>query len=198
MKNFKITHRFSDITEVENTLAKLDKQKIVFDIIQDDSEKFSGIDGNTISDVIIIFNNHWNEIIIYPAIYDVIKGAIALLWKKVKVRFDKAKELNIDGIHNVHISFELNKEGEIKFDLNGDLDSKQIDSVIDRLFSQAKNQKEISKLTSNPDYLEKELDKPRIRMSFNKESNKWEPVNFQVIEDYWKKKMDEANNNINN
>ena len=198
MKEFKIIHRFSDISEIENNLHKLDEQNIGFDIIQDETEKFSGIDGNTISDVIILFNNHWNDIIVYPATYELIKGTITLLWNKVKARFIKAKEINIDGSHKGDIEFKLTKKGEIKFDLNGDLDTEQIDSVIDKLLRLAENKQEISKLTSNPDYLEKTADKPRVRMTFNKESKKWEPVNFQFFDDYWKKKMDEANNNINN
>lgn len=197
MKNFKIIHRFPDIDDVEDKLKNISNEGAQFDIVKDESEAFSGTTGSASIDVLIYFEEHWEEMLLYPGVYDILKGSLVLLWLKVSNRFKKAKKHNIEGGHRIEIYFKKKKDGEIKFNLKGDLDHDQIEKITENLFEIASNEKHTSVLLSNPDLLNENDEKPRVRMRFNKEKNEWEPVNFKEIRDYWDKKMNDANENFN-
>lgn len=197
MKKFKIIHRFPDINEVEKKLKEITSVEAELEVLKDESEAFCGADGSTTNDILIYFEKHWEEMLLYPGVYDVLKGSLVLLWIKVSNRFKKAKSHNIEGNHQVEISFKKKKDGEVKFNLKGDLDDDQIEKIIESLLQKASNEKQNSELLSNPDFLDENHEKPRIRMRYNKEKNEWEPVNFKEIRDYWDKKMNDANENFN-
>jgi hypothetical protein len=181
MKKFKIIHRFPNIDEVENNLKTFNSVEAELEILKDESEAFSGADGNTLIDVLIYFEKHWEEMLLYPGVYDVLKGSLVLLWLKVSKRFKKSESHNMDRNHQIEISFKRKKDGEIKFNLHGDLDGNQIDNIMESLLKLASSEQQADELFSNPDLIDENDEKPSVRMRYNMEKNRWEPVNIKKI-----------------
>ena len=197
MKKIKITHRFPDIEEVENKLKEITNSQFEFEIIKDETEAFCSADGILAIDAIIYFEKNWEEMLLHPGVYDIIKGSIILLWIKVYNRFKKAKSHKIDGNHQIEISFKKKKDGEIKFNLKGDLNNSQIKEITESLFEIASSEQKTTDLLSNSDYINPKSKKPIVLMQYNKEINEWEPLNYKEIHDYINKKINDANETYN-
>ena len=183
MNKFRIIHRFPDITEVQEKLSEIKWDYNQFEIVKDESERFYGVDGSLSTDVLIYFEKHWEEILLYPGVYDILKASLVLLWLKVSKRFKLAKNHNINGNHEIEISFKKDENGEIMFNLKGDLDSNLIESITESMLRIASNNQQAKELLTNPDFLESKNKKPRVRLRYNKETNAWKPVKIKQIDE---------------
>ena len=166
MKKFKIIHRFPEIDEIENKLKGIAIIEAELEVHQDKSESFYGADGSNIIDVLIYFEMHWEEMLLYPIVYDVLKESIVLLWKKVSNRIKKAKSHNIEGNNQIEISFKKKNDGEIKFNLKGDINGDQIEKILDSMLQSSTNERLTSELFSNPDFLVGNNAKPIVHMEY--------------------------------
>jgi hypothetical protein len=191
MKVIDVIYRFPDLKSFEPHIKELDEAGFKVTFFQSREEAFAAASGYIPADIVLYLSQHGNEILLYPAVYDVLKGSIKTLWRKVAERYAKSKSVEMPQDHRVEINFKLKKSGSLSFDLKGDISENSIETAIELLLKAAEDKKRMEEHADNPDLNEGTTEKPRIRMRYNKELDKWEPVDNEI-----KKFFDDAWDNL--
>lgn len=140
-------------------------------VLDDEYYNFSGQD---IVDVLIALKDNSNAIFLAPALYDVAKATVIGIWNKlVKTKKEDTQTKKLT------IKYSDSKNRNFKINIEGDIDPKTVDQIVEKSFEQLKADKE--KMYENPDLVTLDEDVQTIVMVFNPESNSFEPVNFGKI-----------------
>lgn len=187
--NIEIRYRHIPSEITDDIQKDLERANLTVSIVHDKKEYFNFTGGP--ADILIYIDNHLTEIIIggllLPAAYDTLKYSIKTTWKKLVLHYGKRKsELEEDKNH-IELNFKLHENKTIEFNLSGDIDEKTINNVVDKLFEYLKDKEKHNNDFQNKDYKDRLDLKPRIRMRYNPNTNKWEPTNFAEI----KKQLDD-------
>lgn len=141
---------------------------------------FSGFD---IPDIIIFIERNSIELIaglFLTITYDMFKSSLKLLWteiSKLDIKILKAKGKPSDKPKIIIIRISGNdKSVEIIFE--GNVNSEQAETVIRKAFEFLYKEK-VEEVFKNPEFIQTKLEKPRIRIKYNKEREIWEPENFE-------------------
>lgn len=163
--------------EVDRVLnAKIEIKKV-------DQTRYSNFTGPEISDVIIYIQQHQTEILatglLLPAAYDLVKTAIIEMWSRLskltnKQLRDAGKEVKEPKQITLHLK---DKEREVEICFQGDVSSELANRIVDESFKFISSDK-AKKAFANPDNIEEQKAKPKIRLLYNKETKSWEPENF--------------------
>lgn len=175
----------------------LDKHLDVDLISIKEEPKFYNSSGLEIYDIVIFLNQHSTELIvggIGSLSYDILKSGVKFLWNKLK-------ELQIKNITNQKVTekykvlslvLKMNEKSiEVKFE--GEYDA---DKLVDKAFKFL-NEENIESFFNVPDYLQKS-EKPRIKIVYNPETDKWEPENFGNYKREIQKYRDSINRRLDN
>lgn len=164
---------------------------------------FLNATGNEISDIIVFFNQHTADLIVgvVGSIgYDILKNGTKLLWSSLQrlpiMTGNSQKMIAKNKILTLHLMQE-HRDVLIKFE--GEFDGEKLVNKAFEFFSEEDVDSVFRKvdLIQNPDYLEKG-EKPRIRIVFNPETDKWEPENFGEYQRNFTRYIAEFRNRTNN
>lgn len=187
--NIQITYRHlpSDITDDFQKLSNLS----ITVSTRHDKEEFLYFTGGP-ADIEIYIDTHLTELIVggllLPAIYDAIKYSVKTTWKKLIAYYKKKKvELQQDKNY-ISLTFNLNSDKSLEYNLDGTLNNETIDKLTDKIFEYLQDKEKLHNDFKNPDYKDKEDTKPKIRMRYNPETNSWTPINFVEFEK-WRDEM---------
>jgi uncharacterized OsmC-like protein len=148
-----------------------------------EEQKYYNFTGSVIADIVIYVQQHTTELIasglLVNLAYDTFKGGLKLLWTGIsKLAIKKLQSKGKESDKPKSISLRLmDKDRAIEVVLNGDVDEKQADKVIDEAIKFISSEK-LNEAFKNPDFIPEQTEKPRIRLKFNKEKQVWEPENF--------------------
>lgn len=181
--NIQVTYRHlpSEITGSIETLKSADLTVS----IEHDKEEYFNFSGGP-ADVLIYIDQHLTETIIagllVPALYDSLKSAIKSTWKKIIQHYRQKSFTFQEDKNNIELNFKLNPDRTIEFKLRGDVDEQTINDTVENIFRYLRDKEKQDIDFQHPDYKDRLDTKPRIRMRYNPQTNKWEPVNFAEIE----------------
>lgn len=148
-----------------------------------EEQKYYNFTGSEIADIVIYVQQHTTELIasglLVNLAYDTFKGGLKLLWTGIsKLAIKKLQSNGKETDKPKSISLRLmDKDKAIEVVLEGDVDDKQADKVIDEAIKFISSEK-LNEAFKNPDFIPEQTKKPRIRLKFNKEKQVWEPENF--------------------
>lgn len=148
-----------------------------------EEQKYYNFSGSEIADIVIYVQQHTTELIasglLVNLAYDTFKGGLKFLWTGIsKIATKKLQSKGKETGKPKSISLRLmDKYRAIEVVLEGDVDDKQADKVIDEAIKFISSEK-LNEAFKNPDFIPAQTEKPRIRLKFNKEKQVWEPENF--------------------
>jgi hypothetical protein len=185
----------------QNNTIEIIYRNIPKEIIEDftNSDKITAItsEGRKESN----FTGGPQDVIIYVAkviadgvIFNIISLPLILTWKKLKKYYADKKTPIEEDKNYIDLRFKLSNEGEIEFHLKGNVSDEQIEKSTENIFNYLNDSKTLNSDLENPDYIVPESRKPRIRMKYNIETKKWEPVNFKELKAFWDAKIAESQN----
>lgn len=148
-----------------------------------EEQKYYNFTGSEIADIVIYVQQHTTELIasglLVNLAYDTFKGGLKLLWtgiSKLAIKKLQSKGKEIDKPKSISLRL-MDKDRAVEVVLEGDVDDKQADKVIDEAIKFINSEK-LNDAFKNPDFIPEQTEKPRIRLKFNKEKQVWEPENF--------------------
>jgi hypothetical protein len=148
-----------------------------------EEQKYYNFTGSEIADIVIYVQQHTTELIasglLVNLAYDTFKGGLKLLWtgiSKLAIKKLQSKGKETDKPKSISLRL-MDKDRAIEVVLEGDVDDKQADKVIDEAIKFISSEK-LNEAFKNPDFIPEQTEKPRIRLRFNKEKQVWEPENF--------------------
>jgi len=162
-------------------------------VLEKEEQKYYNFTGSEIADIVIYIQQHTTELIVggllVSATYDILKGGVKLLWtglSKLAVKKLQSGGKETDKPKSISVRL-MGKERAVEIVLDGDVNEKQADKIIDESFKYVNSEK-INEDFKNPDFIpNNKSEKPRIRLIYNKEKQIWEPENFGE----YRRKMEE-------
>ena len=184
--------------EIVSDLDSLEKN-IEVNLVRDELEHFNAEGGPT--DIIVYINNHLTELIagglVVNAVYDGLKFCVKSTWKKLLAYYLSRKSQYHDDGNAITLSFEIKPDKTIEYHLEGNIKSESIDKLTEEIFRHLKNASLIESSFNNPDFKDETTEKPKIRMRFNKETEKWEPVNYTLLRKEFNDFLKQTEDNFN-
>jgi hypothetical protein len=175
--------------DVVDDINRLSDKNINVTLHHDRLEHFNATGG--VTDIIIYINDHFTELVsgglIVNAVYDGLKFCIRTTWKKLIKYYSSRKSNYRDESNSITLSFKIKPDKTIEYHLEGTVSDNSIDKITDRIFDHLQDSKEIDNHFNNPEFQDGIEEKPKIRMRYNKATDKWEPVNYANI----RKEMDD-------
>jgi hypothetical protein len=148
-----------------------------------EEQKYYNFTGSEIADIVIYVQQHTTELIVGGLLvnlaYDTFKGGLKLLWtgiSKLAIKKLQSKGKETDKLKSISLRL-MDKDRAVEVVLEGDVDDKQADKVIDEAIKFISSEK-LNEAFKNSDFIPEQTEKPRIRLKFNKELQVWEPENF--------------------
>jgi len=161
-------------------------------IIHDEKMYFSASGGP--NDILFFFGTSLTELIVTGVIYDVISYPIKSTWKRA-IEYYKTLKFGIRENNQITLNFEISKDNDVQFQLDGNCSSESVDKAVDKIFEYLKQREKLNLDFSKKEFHDPQIIKPRIRIRYNQTTNSWEPVNFEEAKKIFKKFEDEANQN---
>lgn len=168
-----------------------------------EEQKYYNFAGPEIADIVIYIQQNTTELIVNGLLaklaYDALKGGLKFLWteiSKLAIKKLQANGKETDTSKSIYLRLS-NKERAVEVLLEGNIDNDKADKVIDDALKFVSSEN-LNKIFENPDFIEGKIEKPRIRIKFNREKQIWEPENFgeyrRKIEEYQKWAGENFNN----
>jgi hypothetical protein len=167
-----------------------------------DEESYYNFDGE-INDIVIYIKTHITEFIangfVAPLMIGIFVAATSTLWKGIK-------SLNVKRIHTGDNYQDKKKNilirvGDTKQSIELLIDesvSLNIEVKANESLRELLNSPKLRESLKNPMYFENPKDKPRVRISFNEDSQNWEIINYEAIRQIFEKLRIEANRGFEN
>jgi hypothetical protein len=198
-ENLQIQVKYRHVpVEIISDLNCLEKN-IEVNLVHDELEHFNAAGGP--ADIIVYINNHLTELmvggLIFPAVYDGVKFCVKSAWKKLVAYYSSRKSQYHDDGNSITLSFEIKPDKTIEYHLEGNIKDESIDKLTEEIFRHLKNTSLIDSSFNNPDFKNETEEKPKIRMRFNKETEKWEPVNYTLLRKEFDDFLKQAEDNYN-
>jgi len=157
-------------------------------------EKYYNFTGSELADIILFIRENPESIIVgsflAPAVYDLLKTGLAILWKKLKT-------LNVNKLQSggksepkgnrISVRYQDIQERKIEINIEENLNDDLIEEIIEESLVVLKPEKN-EEIFTQPDFVDNSQGKPRVEFKYNSKTQLWEPVNFgqirRKIEDY--------------
>lgn len=164
--------------------------------VEIDDGEWSNFSGDEIADIIVFVKEHKTELIVagllVPITYDVLKFAIASLWKALKKTLFKAEDK--EEFEKKHISLRIqDADGKlVSLEIEGNITEGQIEVILDKAF-QYLNQGKKEDLFTNTDFVNTINNQQSVQLFYNAETEIWEPVNYAELRKQWDDLMGKIN-----
>jgi hypothetical protein len=145
-----------------------------------DEEDYYNFTGPELSNIIIYIKDNPESIFLAPALYDILKTSVVILWNKLKnITAKRGVSQNENELKTKKISIRVkdSRKRVIEINIEGNIKDELIESVVDKYLKT--NEKE--KIFKQPDLVDNSYDEQRIELKYNPETNTWEPENFGKI-----------------
>ncbi len=176
-------HLPSDITDEFENIKNSDFSVIV----KEDKKEYFHFSGGP-ADILIYFEQHPTELIvtglIIPTIFEGFKYALSTTWKRLTKHSNKKQEKIQNDKNKIELNFKVGQDKTVEFSLRGTANEETIDNAIDKIFEYLRDKTKQENDFQNPD-LKGNFDlKPKIRLQYNSQTDKWTPVNFAEIKKF--------------
>ena len=178
--NISITYKhYVPFEWIEDACIKLTHAGIKVSLYKD-NEDYDNFTGPELSDIIVSIKENPESIILAPAIYDMLKGVLILLFKKLKAKI--IKNVTFEGHsskNDPRISFHYEDPQKRKLEIifEGEHDQETINKMIstglDLIVS-----KEYLATYRDPDFVNNESNQPIIELHYNSDTEIWESINY--------------------
>lgn len=168
---------FENLGEIAN------KNQVTINIRE--TPTYENLDGDTVDVIIEVAN-----IFLGGIIFDLSKT----IWKQFRDYYSNKKTPPQKDVNCIRLIFKLSNEKEIEFQLEEDVSTEQIEVIMGKIDTYLKNTNELKSVLNNPNYVSVASSKPKIRMKYNSQTGKWEPVNFQELKKYFEEGLEKAQN----
>jgi hypothetical protein len=154
-------------------------------IKEEEDDGFCNFTGKEIHDILVCISGESFKIISETIITTILSESFKTLWKKItKAKLKEAK-----------CRLQINAEGkQINVEISGAIDEKTISGAVEGFIKGMSDQTVISYF-SETDFLEPDV-KPKIRLYYNLETMKWEPVNYAESKMEWEEILRRAHQTI--
>jgi hypothetical protein len=172
------------VDEFRDNLA----EKGIKSSVEIDEGDWSNFSGDEIADIIVFIKEHKTELIVagllVPITYDVIKFAIAVMWKDLKKVAFKAEDK--EGFEKKHISLRVqDADGKlVNLEIEGNIPEGQIEIILDKAFQYLDKDKK-EDLFTNADFVNITNNQQSVQLIYNAETDIWEPVNYAELRKQW-------------
>ncbi|MDA3883131.1 MAG: hypothetical protein PF481_07585 [Bacteroidales bacterium] len=157
--------------------------------------KYFNCIGSGLSDITIFIIEHPESIFLYPALYDILKITLIVLWKKLKklniVRQDSSGKTE-SKIKTIAVNYEDSQNRKVKITIDSNLNENLISEIIESALNIIKSNKK-DEFFNKKEFVSNSENSKKIELFYNKTSKTWEPFNFEN----YKRKMDEYLREIN-
>ncbi|MFM9909207.1 MAG: hypothetical protein ACKVOW_07660 [Chitinophagaceae bacterium] len=174
----------SIVNEFRNNLA----EKGIKSSVEIDEGEWSNFSGDEIADIIVFIKEHKTELIVagllVPITYDVLKFAIASMWKALKKAIFKTEDK--EEFQKKHISLRVqDADGKlVNLEIEGNIPEGQIEVILDKAFRYLDKDKK-EDLFTNTDFVNSINNQRSVQLIYNAETDMWEPVNYTELRKQW-------------
>ena len=139
---------------------------------QFEGENFEHFDAEAFSGIFIYITTHQTEIFVNNLLFPALIHKLLTFYDRIKTKTKPDLEINFK-----------DSELGIEFKIQGSADNQTMQKAISEL-SDVCTKKMYAQYLNKKEFITREGSKPKIRMTYNPETNKYEPTNFRELRNF--------------